>query len=171
MEPDTNSKGKPRRPLEAYVIPAHRNRKKDEFRVETDIKKDEDSEDHVCAPLTKLSLDEVTPPEDTIISESQVDGCCIIVYGFPPSISPEAKENMLSRFYSSGGKSRWLTGSAESGQDSVLFGYSSERKATSMLATPHPTLHTCLLRDYQNKDQLDEARQGQTVLISNHFTK
>lgn len=159
MDSDSNSKSTPRRLLEAYVIPAHRNRKA------ADEKKNADKEiktesDHTNLSLTKLSLDESTPPEDTIISKSHVDLCCIVVYSFPTSTSPEAKENMISRFYSSGGKSRWLTGSAGSMQDVVLFGYSSERKAAAMIATPHPSLRTCLLRDYLNEDYLDEAREG-----------
>ena len=168
MNEDENqsSSEKIRRPVERYVIPAHRNRKDSKTesdKKETVINKESESAD---ISFHKLTLNEIDPPDDVKHSDTDVSLCCIIVYGFPFGIPPEAKENMIARFYSSGGKSRWLRSTNEDEKSVVLFAYSSIRKASTILSKTHPTLCACLLEDYENEDYLPEAKTGTSLLTA-----
>ena len=146
----------PRRGVQPYVIPANRNRKST-----LDSNKVEES-------LQALSLSDDVDKPSAPSSEPKIDSCCVIISGFSGGISREARENMISRFYSSGGKSQWLdniTGYHDGGV--VLFAYSTERKAASVLQQTHPCLRVCLLGEYTDENYIADARRGtyQFVLL------
>eukprot|EP00602_Paraphysomonas_sp_CaronLab_P000969 CAMPEP_0185032478 /NCGR_PEP_ID=MMETSP1103-20130426/20586_1 /TAXON_ID=36769 /ORGANISM="Paraphysomonas bandaiensis, Strain Caron Lab Isolate" /LENGTH=192 /DNA_ID=CAMNT_0027568397 /DNA_START=44 /DNA_END=622 /DNA_ORIENTATION=+ len=108
--------------------------------------------DNLEASMNQLSLRELEDDKNTSSINSEVESCCIVVNGFPSAAPPHAKENMLSRYYQSGGKSKWLGGATVDSCDLVLIAYSSSRKAASALQATHPTLKACMLNEFEFRD-------------------
>jgi hypothetical protein len=108
---------------------------------------DETPESLLTNSLQNLSLQKTLPaaPSPPPSSEDFLS-CCLLVFGFSPSLPIETKERLLSPLYlHSSAKAQWLQ------KEVILFAYSSNQKMLAAFrdTSPHlpPPLHSVLLTD------------------------